>query len=192
MGWYLRKFGAVPATREAAKHVLDAGYSLAVFPGGNFEATRPFTERHRTDFCGKKGWTEIARSLQSGAVIPVSIVGSHSLNPVLLRSERLSRLLILPALIKVRWFPVTVSQLLLAALTFFFLREKATMGLSLIAAYCVFVSTPLTPIWPTKVKIKIGKPMDLSNHSSEECYEAVQDAIQAGMDELNGYRKRSD
>jgi len=169
--------GGVPATYESARRVLRSGASLFIFPGGNVEAARPFSQRHQSDFAGHRGWARIA--IEAGVpVIPVSITGSHSVNPVLWRSRRLSRWLVIPKRVRVDHFPVSLSQLVWAAL--------GAWALGPLGAFAGFVFTPLVPILPAKVRVRVGNPIDPRGLSVDELYEQGSRAVQEGMEALQG------
>jgi 1-acyl-sn-glycerol-3-phosphate acyltransferase len=190
---FVRALGSIPATYESAYQTLAAGSSFVVFPGGNWEAARPFSQRKICDFGNHYGWAKIAFQSKR-RVVPISISGSHSVNPVLLRSRRLVSILVIPKLLGLSSFPVTVGQLLLSIIAFLFLRMFATglpLAVSLLISYFVFICTTLTPIWPSKIQISFGKPIDLEelskNLKTEDeklklAYREVMSKVQEGMD----------
>ncbi|MEW6775113.1 MAG: lysophospholipid acyltransferase family protein [Bdellovibrionota bacterium] len=86
------KIGAIPASPENARKVLKAGKDLAVFPGGDWEASRPTAERQKIDFAGRKGFVRIA--LETGApVVPLVIAGAHETGLILARSAEWAKAL---------------------------------------------------------------------------------------------------
>jgi 1-acyl-sn-glycerol-3-phosphate acyltransferase len=100
----MRKMGEVPASRENAARALDAGAAVLVYPGGDHEAFRPWTDRNRIDFDGRKGFIELA--LQKRVpVVPVVSHGGHSSTIILTRGERLGRLLATRR-VRTRTFPI--------------------------------------------------------------------------------------
>jgi 1-acyl-sn-glycerol-3-phosphate acyltransferase len=87
----MRKLGEAPANRENARRALDAGLAVLLYPGGDHEAFRPWRERHRVDFGGRKGFIEPA--LRTGVpVVPVVAHGGHSSLVILTRGEWIGRL----------------------------------------------------------------------------------------------------
>jgi 1-acyl-sn-glycerol-3-phosphate acyltransferase len=190
----LDRVGAILATPEAGHEALAAGAALIVFPGGNGEAARPFGHRDRCEFGGHKGWARIA--LAAGVpVVPVSIVGSHAVNPVLASSELLAWLTLARPLLSIRTFPITLAQLLTTAalggagLALF--PEWAALGLALAA----FASLPTTflPLLPSKIAVQVGAPIDpraalpagLEGEAAVDAlYDLVTARLQAGMDGL--------
>ncbi|NDF14492.1 hypothetical protein EB061_04115 [bacterium] len=154
-----RQLGALPATHEAANQALMGGASVAVFPGGNFESVRPFSQRNQCDFGGKLGWIDIAVRNQV-PVVPVAISGSHSMNPVLIRSRILSRVLVLPKLLGIRWFPITVGQLVYSALTVLLAWWfEAPLWAVVLSAWLCFLFTVQLPVWPAFIRITIDEPI---------------------------------
>ena len=76
LGDWARRMGSVPASQENGGALLDAGYPVIVYPGGDEDDYRPWTERHRVDLHGRMGFVRLA--LRHGApVVPVVAHGSH-------------------------------------------------------------------------------------------------------------------
>ncbi|MBK7891554.1 MAG: 1-acyl-sn-glycerol-3-phosphate acyltransferase [Bdellovibrionales bacterium] len=169
VGSYFRKIGAISATREAAVEALQAGAPVLIFPGGNREAFRSLKE----DSCcygWGQGWSDIAVE-QSVPVVVVKFSGTHGINPIYLSSEFLSRALLLPWLLKVRYFPLSLAQMLCATVG---VLLSSALGLSpeivALVGYLGFVMTPLVPVLPRSVKIKIYPPLSPGqdfSHSAE-------------------------
>lgn len=87
----MRKIGEVPANRRNAARALDAGLPVLVYPGGDHEISRPWTERDRIDFDGRKGFVELALRKQV-PIVPVVSHGGHSSVLILSRGEWLGDL----------------------------------------------------------------------------------------------------
>jgi 1-acyl-sn-glycerol-3-phosphate acyltransferase len=194
----LASVGAIPATHEAAHQALAAGAALIVFPGGNGEAARPFSRRNRIELGGHKGWARIA--LAAGVpVVPVSIVGSHAVNPVLASSELLAWVTLVRPLIHLRLLPVTLAQVLVAGAALgvgsAFLPAWAAGALAFVtlASPAVFI-----PLLPSKIEVHVGAPMDprallpaeLTGEAAVDAlYDLVVAQMQAGMDALVAERR---
>jgi len=87
---FLRRLGVVPANAGAADSALAAGACVLVYPGGDLEACRPWSQRDRIDFGGRRGFVRLA--LRHGVpVVPVVAHGSHHAVVVLARGDRLAR-----------------------------------------------------------------------------------------------------
>jgi 1-acyl-sn-glycerol-3-phosphate acyltransferase len=149
---WLRKLGAVPATHEAARGVLRDGNCLFIFPGGDRETTRPIWQRTNCDFAGRMGWAKIALE-EKVPIVPIAIRGSHETNPMLFRSQLLARILLLPYLLGIRWFPISVAQILLTVSAYFLLRDSLPALLVAIICYVIFLFAALVPLFPSKIRI---------------------------------------
>ncbi|MEZ4449394.1 MAG: lysophospholipid acyltransferase family protein [Nannocystaceae bacterium] len=90
MAELLHSVGIIPAHRESARAVLEAGHKLLVFPGGDIENMRPFSQRRRVVLGGRQGFARLA--LQTGVpILPVVSAGSHETLVVLSQGRRLAR-----------------------------------------------------------------------------------------------------
>ena len=86
----LRQLGVIPASTGEAEAMLACGACVLVYPGGDREACRPWTQRNKVDFAGRKGFVRLA--LRCGVpVIPVVSHGGHHAVVVLARGDRLAR-----------------------------------------------------------------------------------------------------
>lgn len=89
-GPVLRRLGALPAGIDQARSALERGACVLVYPGGDLEACRRWTDRNRVDFGGRKGFVRLA--LRCGVpVVPVAAHGGHHAVMVLARGDRLAR-----------------------------------------------------------------------------------------------------
>jgi 1-acyl-sn-glycerol-3-phosphate acyltransferase len=90
VGPFLRKLGVIPASSGRAESALARGACVLVYPGGDLEACRPWTQRNKVDFAGRKGFVRLA--LRCGVpVVPVAAHGGHHTVVVLARGDRLAR-----------------------------------------------------------------------------------------------------
>lgn len=84
VGVLINRLGAVRACPENAEWVLDRGGMIAVFPEGATGFAKPWAERYRLQRFGRGGFVKLA--LRTGAtIVPVSIVGSEEIHPLLAR-----------------------------------------------------------------------------------------------------------
>jgi 1-acyl-sn-glycerol-3-phosphate acyltransferase len=90
LGALLAKGGAVRANHRNADAVFEAGRKVAVWPGGNYEAFRPWRERHRVDFGGHRGFARLALRNRV-PIVPVMSLGGHEAYFVLSRGERIAK-----------------------------------------------------------------------------------------------------
>ena len=71
-GWreLMRKIGQMPASMDNAQAALGDGCSVLLYPGGSYEVFRPWKDRNRIVFKGRKGFIRLA--LKTGVpVVPV-------------------------------------------------------------------------------------------------------------------------
>jgi 1-acyl-sn-glycerol-3-phosphate acyltransferase len=104
----LRKFGTVAASNTNARKALRTGAALLVYPGGDYEAHRPTSQRNRVDFGGRKGFIALALD-EHVPIVPVVSIGGHETALFLTRGERLARLLALDRLFRLKVLPISVA-----------------------------------------------------------------------------------
>ncbi|MFB6350832.1 MAG: 1-acyl-sn-glycerol-3-phosphate acyltransferase [Bradymonadaceae bacterium] len=108
MNQILVPLGAVEASWANAERVLEAGHKVLVYPGGEIEAMRPFSERHQVKFSGRRGWIRLA--LRSDVpIVPVAAAGAHATLIILDDQPRLARMLGLDELMRTHVWPLTFS-----------------------------------------------------------------------------------
>lgn len=183
-----RHLGTVPSTYEAAYDTLARGVPLLVFPGGDHETLRPIWQAGRVDFGGRRGFLRIAR--QAGVpIVPMGIEGSHFTAPILWRSKPLATLLVIPRLLRLKRWGVSLLAVLGAVaigLTPLPVWAKAL-------AIFVWLSSPLTftPIVPWTIRFRIGAPLEPEalfdpdaepEQALEVALERVQGAVQRLVD----------
>jgi len=107
IGTALRRIGAVPAGRSEAEALLGQGAAVLDYPGGDWEACRPWLDRNTIDFDGRSGFIRVA--LRTGApIVPVVAHGSHDAIIIASRGEGIARALGLGGL-RIKVFPVMVG-----------------------------------------------------------------------------------
>ncbi len=90
IGPFLRQLGAIPASTDEAESALARGACVLVYPGGDLEACRPWTQRNKVDFADRKGFVRLA--LRCGVrIVPVAAHGGHHAVVVLARGDRLAQ-----------------------------------------------------------------------------------------------------
>jgi 1-acyl-sn-glycerol-3-phosphate acyltransferase len=95
-----RKGGNTLASVEDARRLLEAGELVGVWPEGYKGLGKPYRDRYRLQRFGRGGFVEVA--LRTGApIVPVAVVGSEEIYPMVANLRRLARLLGFP------YFPVT-------------------------------------------------------------------------------------
>jgi 1-acyl-sn-glycerol-3-phosphate acyltransferase len=168
----MRKIGEVPANRRNAGLALDAGLPVLVYPGGDHEISRPWTERDRVDFDGRKGFVELALRKQV-PIVPVVSHGGHSSVVILSRGEWLGDLFG-SGRVRTRAFPIAL---------------QIPWGVSPLG----LPGIPLPAKITTRVLPAIAWP-DLGPDAADDpaivarCYEEVVGTMQATLDALAAER----
>ena len=168
VGSMARRWGSVPASHANAARLLQRGSSVIVYPGGDADDYRPWTERHRVDLHGRTGFVRLALR-QQVPVVPLVAHGSHDVIIVLSRGERLARRLGLDRL-RINILP-------------------------LVAGPPWGVAPVQVPTWPlpAKVTVRVCHPLDWSQYGPDaaddpaivrHCYQEVLGHMQANLDEL--------
>ncbi len=100
----LVKTGNVLAHPDNATALLEHDELVGVFPEGVKGASKPYRDRYRIRRLGRGGFVQVA--LRTGApIIPVAVVGSEEVHPVVADLQPLARLLGLPTLPITPTFP---------------------------------------------------------------------------------------
>jgi len=169
-GWreLMRKIGQMPASMDNAEAALGQGHSVLLYPGGAYEVFRPWKDRNRIAFKGRKGFIRLA--LRAGVpVVPVVGHGGHETTIVLTRGERLAKVLGL---------------------------DKVRMdGAPILFQIPWGISTPATPglPLPAKITVQVCEPLDWSRFGPEaaddpevleQCYQETISIMQTTLDTL--------
>jgi 1-acyl-sn-glycerol-3-phosphate acyltransferase len=175
MGSLMAKAGAIEAGTEGAEAILDEGAILIVYPGGDHEVFRPWSERNRIDFGGRRGLVRLALRTQV-PVVPAVSIGAHETVVVLARGESLARWLRLDRLFRVKVMPLVFGP---------------PLGV-------VPGAIPTFPL-PSKITVELLEPIDWSTRHGPEaaddedvvsaCYDELVDVMQAALDRLATERR---
>jgi 1-acyl-sn-glycerol-3-phosphate acyltransferase len=169
LGPLLRRLGAIPASTSQAESALSRGACVLVYPGGDLEACRPWTQRNKVDFADRKGFVRLA--LRCGVpVVPVAAHGGHHSIVVLARGDRLARAVGLNAL-RINVFPF-------------------------LAGFPFGVASVLTPPlpMPAHLTLEFLPPLDWTAYSPgaaddpcivSACYDDITGRLQAALDRLS-------
>jgi 1-acyl-sn-glycerol-3-phosphate acyltransferase len=111
LGKWLRRWGVLMASPEAAARVLEEGGCVLVYPGGDIEVHRPWRARYSIDFAGRTGFVRLARSARVPIVPVVSCGGHNTYLPLsdgrkvarALGFHRVARLQVLPISLALPW-----------------------------------------------------------------------------------------
>ena len=100
------KMGMVLAHPDNGRRLLSEGELVLVFPEGQKGASKLFKDRYRLQRFGRGGFVQLA--LETGApVVPVAVVGSEEIYPVLGRADALGKPFGLPYVPLTPLFPWT-------------------------------------------------------------------------------------
>ena len=100
VGALARKSGSALADNPNAERLLAAGELVGVFPEGFKGIGKPFRERYKLQRFGRGGF--VTAAIKAGVpIVPVSVVGSEEIYPLLGNAKPLARILNLP------YFPIT-------------------------------------------------------------------------------------
>jgi 1-acyl-sn-glycerol-3-phosphate acyltransferase len=106
-GRWIARLGAVPAHPENALALLGRGATVLVYPGGDLDAFKPFSERHQVKFGQRRGFVRVALRARA-PIVPVVSVGAHETIRVLTDGRGLARALGLKRLARIEVLPVTL------------------------------------------------------------------------------------
>jgi 1-acyl-sn-glycerol-3-phosphate acyltransferase len=70
------KIGAIPARPAMARAALRRGASVLVYPGGQYDMFRPYTQRNQIYFAQRKGFIKLALQ-EKVPIIPLISLGAH-------------------------------------------------------------------------------------------------------------------
>lgn len=102
------RLGAIRADPGEAERALAAGCAVQVYPGGDFDAEKPWSRRNQVCFAGRLGWARLAIRSQV-PVVPVVSVGAHETMIVLWDGAPLARLLGLDRSWRLQVFPLLLA-----------------------------------------------------------------------------------
>lgn len=167
-GELMRKIGQMPASMDNAGSALADGCSVLLYPGGTHEVFRPWKERNKILFKGRKGFIRLA--LKAGVpVVPVVGHGGHETTIVLTRGERLAKMMG---------------------------SDKVRMGgAPLLFQLPWGLSTPAMPgiPLPAKITVQVCEPVDWSEYGPDaaddpevlqRCYDEITSLMQSTLDQL--------
>ena len=171
IGPLARKTGNTLAHNDDAGRLLAAGELVGVWPEGFKGIGKHWRDRYKLQRFGRGGFVEVA--LRSGApIIPVAVVGSEEIYPILANVRILARLFGLP------YFPITPQFPLLGPLAIVPLPSKwiITFGEPIpTAGYARRART--TPCWSSSSPTVSATPS--SRCSTAPCWAAARSSFRA-------------
>src|SRR3989440_3840977 len=108
IGAYFRRMGVLPAAADSISGALAAGHDVALWPGGERDSLRRWTQRDDAILAGRQGFVRMAiRSCVP--IVPISTVGGPDSMPVLTTGRRLAKLLQLDKIARLKLFPIALQ-----------------------------------------------------------------------------------
>ena len=168
-GPWLNACGALAACPDNARRVLSRGGKMLVFPGGDIDACKPYRDRYRICFAGRRGFLRVAIRHRV-PILPIVSVGGHSSLYLLSDGRPIARALRLPELVRSNVFPI---------------------GFAL--PYGIIFGNPMPHIPPpVKIHTRFLAPVDLGlapadaedPEALEQAYRTVVAVMQEALDEL--------
>jgi len=105
---FIVPLGAVRASHDNAHRLFKQNKKVIVYPGGDYDAMRPFRHRNKIVFGGRKGYIRLALR-EKVPIIPVVTAGAHSVYIIIDDMRWLARLLHLDRIARIKVFPLTLS-----------------------------------------------------------------------------------
>jgi 1-acyl-sn-glycerol-3-phosphate acyltransferase len=108
-GQPMARLGALRAgPRVAIEALRDWRRDIAVMPGGDRDVFRPYRDRFRVSFGGRKGYARLA--LKAGVpIVPVAHSGAHETLIVLARGARIARATGIRKAVRAEIFPISLT-----------------------------------------------------------------------------------
>ncbi len=168
------KMGVLPTDARIAAAALRSGAPVLVYPGGIDDVFRPYSQRHRIELAGRKGFIKLALR-ENVPIIPLVSLGAHDTFVVLTDCKDLMQFLRQRGIIDAstpitRVFPI-----------YFGLPWGLAMG-----------AAPHIPL-PTKIYTRVCSPIRFERSGRkaardreyvDACYEQVRQHMQASLDDL--------
>ncbi|MFO0616411.1 MAG: 1-acyl-sn-glycerol-3-phosphate acyltransferase [Polyangiaceae bacterium] len=174
-GAWLNACGAVAANPMNARAALSRGAAVLVFPGGDYDACKPFSARYEVRFGQRRGFIRLALS-EGVPIVPIVSVGAHESLYLLTDGQ---------------WFAEK------SGLKKYFRSNVAPLGVAMPWGIIAGLAIPHLPP-PVKIHTRFCKPIDLKTLSNgrvgpqaaaddelvERCFHRVWSSMQSVMDEL--------
>src|SRR5947199_8635486 len=100
--------GVIPARAAPIEEALAAGHDVALWPGGERDSLRPWTQRDEAILAGRKGFIRLAIRA-CVPIVPISTIGGPDSMPVLATGRRMAQLLRLDRIARLKTFPIAIQ-----------------------------------------------------------------------------------
>src|SRR5205085_10963559 len=108
VGSYFRRMGVLPAASDSISAALAAGRDVVLWPGGERDSLRPWTQRDEAVLAGRMGFVKLAiRSCVP--IVPISTIGGPDSMPVLATGRRIAKWLQLDRVARLKMFPIALQ-----------------------------------------------------------------------------------
>ena len=173
VGAYFRRMGVLPAAPDSIAAALAAGRDVALWPGGERDSLRPWSQRDQAVLAGRTGFIKLA--IRSAVpIVPVATVGGPDSMPVIATGRRIAKLLALDRVARLKMFPIAI---------------QVPWGVS----PALLPEIPL----PTKIRTAFQDPIDIDadperaedDRYIKTKYREVCASLQGGMDTLARRRR---
>jgi len=160
-----KQLGILRAGHQNALDALNAGRHVLVYPGGDEDAFRTFSERNRVIFAGRKGFVRLAMAAKV-PIVPLVSVGLQESFIVLSKGRDIASKLVLKKWLRTEIFPIALS-----------------FPWGLTPAF-----SPFLP-FPTSIDMRFESPIDAEGEPDDDaavgrCYDRVLNVMQTSMDAL--------
>jgi 1-acyl-sn-glycerol-3-phosphate acyltransferase len=103
------KSGVLRAQKTTAERVLvECRNDLLIMPGGDVDVWRPYRERYKVKFAGRRGYARTAMKARV-PIVPVANAGAHETLRVISDGQWIAKRLHLPELFRARILPIHLS-----------------------------------------------------------------------------------
>jgi 1-acyl-sn-glycerol-3-phosphate acyltransferase len=188
--WLLPRIGAIPADPDVAVEALSRDYSLLVYPGGEKESFRPFTERKKVDFFQRKGFVRLALRAKV-PIVPIASVGAHESYVILHRGEELAEALGLKEKMRLHGLPITFRSIFFAWCVTTGIFTFFPLLIAPFAFVSIFIPMPAKMTFQILPAIDVMGMMDpkiSEEENIQKIYDYVIAELQRAVDE--GYAQR--
>lgn len=100
--------GAIRASHRTAHAAFAAGHKVLVYPGSDYDAFRPYRDRHRIRFGPRRGYIRLALR-ERVPIIPVVSAGAHEVLYILTDGREIAKRFPLAKMIRAKAWPIALS-----------------------------------------------------------------------------------
>lgn len=185
-GAWLRSVGAVPASYDNGRAILESGKDVLAFPGGDVDSFRPFYQPRKVVFGKRRGYVRLA--LETGVpIVPIATLGAHHTYLMAPGNAWLAQKLGLKKRLRLESVPLTLGAA--GALLVTGAAVLSIVDPLFAVAFIVGAALPL----PVRITSKVLPPIDLNRalpagladaERVERGHEIVFGALQAAVAEM--------